>query len=287
MKGFIACALSAADRASGLKLRSPLHIALSYDEEIGCIGVRSLIQDMQSWMLLPRLCIVGEPTSMCVGIGHKGKTAMKVTCTGHAAHSALAPRGLNAIYLASDLIQRLREVQASVQTSGAREAGYDIPYSTLHVGRIEGGLALNVVPERCQLEVEIRTVAAEQPASYLESIQGMAADIGRRSSRADAAGSISIEVTNEYPGLSVPADSPVVRFVGELAGEAARVHVAFGSEAGLFSRIGIPAVLCGPGSIEQAHRADEFVTADQLAKCDAMMQRLLDRLQRDTVGDVL
>jgi len=279
MKGFVACALTAMDRAARFPLRSPLHLALSYDEEIGCVGVRSLIQDMKSWTWRPTLCVVGEPTNMRVAVGHKGKTALKVKCSGQAAHSALAPNGVNAIHLASDLVQRVRAMQNAVEASGAREAGYDIPYSTIHVGRIQGGTALNIVPDLCELEVEIRHIAHDDPAYLVEQIRGYAAEIERQARRPNAAAGITIEITNDYPGLNTSETSSAVSFVNALTGNRQNIRVAFGSEAGLFDGVGIPTVLCGPGSIAQAHRADEYVTEDQLARCEAMMERLLQGLR--------
>jgi acetylornithine deacetylase len=278
MKGFIACALAAFDRAALLSLRTPLQLALSYDEEIGCVGVRSMIHDMASWPVRPKLCIVGEPTLMQVATGHKGKTAMRVACTGHSVHSALAPHGVNAIHLASDLVQRVRSLQVDIENSGARESGYDIPYSTLHVGIFRGGTALNIVPDRCDLELEIRTIAPDTPFQFVDAIRAHAAEIERQARRAHRDSGISIEITNEYPGLSVADDASIVEFVSELAGSSERIRVAYGSEAGLFTRIGIPTVLCGPGLIGHAHRADEYVTEEQISRCDAMMNRLLQTL---------
>lgn len=278
MKGFIACALTAFDRASGMPLRTPLQIALSYDEEIGCVGVRSMIHDMESWPIRPKLCIVGEPTLMQVAVGHKGKTAMRVECTGHSVHSALAPQGVNAIHLASDVIQLVRSLQSHIDETGAKENGYDIPYSTLHVGTIRGGTALNIVPDRCDVELEIRNIAHDDPAQFVDRIRQGAADIERRARRPDRTAGVSIEITNQYPGLRVTDDDGIVKFVSELAGSTAPVRVAFGSEAGLFTQIGIPTVLCGPGSISDAHHSDEFVTEEQLGLCDAMLDRLLCKL---------
>jgi acetylornithine deacetylase len=256
----------------------PLHLAFSYDEEVGCVGVRSLVQDMETWTLRPRLCIVGEPTMMKIAVGHKGKTALKVVCKGVASHSALAPRGLNAIHLASDFVQGVRALQTELQTSGPREAGYDIPYSTVHVGRIGGGTALNIVPDRCELEVEIRNIATDPAERIFAAIRAEAARIAANTCRPDATAQICVEITNEYPGLSTADSSSVVEYVARLTRDPDLVRVAFGSEAGLFSGIGIPTVLCGPGSITQAHRADEFVTKEQLARCEAMMSGLIETL---------
>ena len=163
MKGFVACALAAALRAARRRLRAPLHLALSYDEEVGCIGVRRLIDVLAEAPVRPAFCIVGEPTSMAVATGHKGKTALRATCVGREAHSALAPLAVNALHLGCDLVAAIRARQAEIAASGARDGDYDVPYTTLHVGRMSGGTALNIVPNRCEVEFEIRNLAADDP----------------------------------------------------------------------------------------------------------------------------
>jgi acetylornithine deacetylase len=274
MKGFIACALAAAERATRRALRSPLHLALSYDEEIGCVGVRSMIEAMRQWEVRPRLCIVGEPTMLRPAIAHKGNTALQAVCSGYAVHSALAPQGVNAIYLAADLIQRVRAMQREIERTGSRDADFDVPYTTLHVGLIRGGLARNIVPDHCELQLEIRNLPDESAQSLVDLMRTEAAKL-IDSPRAG----IELSVTNEYPGLSTPSDADIVALVSAASGERSRIKVAFGTEAGLFSsRLGIPCVVCGPGSISDAHRADEFVSLEQLARCDAMLDAVLETL---------
>jgi acetylornithine deacetylase len=278
MKGFIACALRAADRAAGMLLRAPLQLALSYDEEIGCIGVRSLVADMESWSHKPRFCIVGEPTLLRAAVGHKGKAALKAVCHGHAAHSANPDRGVNSIYLASDLIDRVRRRQSDISNGGARDTAYEVPYTTLHVGVIQGGTALNIVPARCEVELEIRNIIEDDPAVLIAALRADAGEIAN-AQRGVAGTGIDIEIMHEYPCLDTPGDAEVVEFVAMLTGHQERIKVGFGSEAGLFSgTLGIPTVVCGPGSIEQAHKPDEFLATDQLMRCDAMMDALLQRL---------
>jgi acetylornithine deacetylase len=278
MKGFLACALRAAARASTRPLWLPLQLAFSYDEEVGCLGVRSLIEDMAGWSHRAKFCIVGEPTLLRTAVGHKGKTALKVTCHGRAAHSAYPGQGVNAIHMASDLIDRLRRRQQSIEESGERDPAYEVPYTTLHVGTIQGGTALNIVPARCELEFEIRNLPAEDPAVLVGAIRADAAAIAD-SMHGDAATRIDLDLIQEYPGLETPPHSEVVELAAALTGHRERIKVGFGSEGGLFSaRLGIPTVVCGPGSIDQAHKADEFVAIDQLQRCDAMMDALLDRL---------
>ena len=278
MKGFLACALRAAERATARPLWLPLQLAFSYDEEVGCLGVRSLIDDMADWTHRPRFCIVGEPTQLRIAIGHKGKTALKATCHGRAAHSAAPAHGVNAIHMASELIDRIRRRQQGIEASGMRDPDYDVPYTTLHVGVIHGGSALNIVPAHCEIELEIRNLPADDPAALLIALRADA-DAVADSMRGDADTRIDLDLIHDYPGLETPAHSEVVELAAALTGNRECIKVAFGSEGGLFSdRLGIPTVVCGPGSIDQAHKADEFVAIDQLQRCDAMLDALLDRL---------
>lgn len=280
MKGFVASALTAAIEASKRDLTTPLHLALSYDEEIGCIGVRSLIDILKSAPFRPRFCIVGEPTSMAVATGHKGKTAARVCCTGKEAHSALAPTALNAIHLACDMISVIRELQAQIAQTAIRDEDYDIPYTTLHVGAISGGVALNIVPNASELRFEIRNLPEDDPDALMAQIRAAADDLLAPLRNRFPEAQIDIEITNTYPPLSTAKDADVVNFVQGLTRSNATIKVAFGTEGGLFARdLGIPTVICGPGSMAQGHKPDEFITLDQLAKCDAMLAALVNRLE--------
>jgi acetylornithine deacetylase len=243
------------------------------------VGVRSLIDDMATWAHRPQFCIVGEPTLLRPAIGHKGKTALAATCRGHAAHSATPARGVNAIYMATELIDKIRARQSAIEASGAHDPGYDVPYTTLHVGVVRGGTVLNIVPSHCDLEFEIRNLPEDDAGKIVAGFHADAAAITSSVSRNDVDVGIDLEVTNEYPPLDTPADSEVVALVVALTGQQERIKVGFGTEGGLFSeRLGVPTVVCGPGSIDQAHKPDEFIERDQLRRCDAMMDALLDRL---------
>ena len=279
MKGFVAAALRIAVRAGQTRLKTPLHLALSYDEEVGCIGVRSLIDMLATAPFRPRFCIVGEPTLMAVAVGHKGKTAYRVTCTGVEGHSALAPLALNAIHLAVDMIGALRGVQADV-AQGPQDAEYDVPYTTLHVGQIDGGTVLNIVPNTCTFAFEIRNLPEDDPAALLARLQAAAATILAPVREKFPQADIRIDLTNTYPPLGTAPDADVVHFVKSLTGANGTTKVAFGTEGGLFAaHLGIPTVICGPGSMAQGHRPDEFISLAQLDKCDAMLDALLLRLQ--------
>lgn len=279
MKGFVACALSAGIKASKIGLATPLHLAFSYDEEVGCLGVRSLIDLLQAAPHRPLLCIVGEPTGMQVATGHKGKIAARALCRGREGHSALAPLALNAIHLGCDLIAVLRKEQDRLAREGARDGDYDVPYTTVHVGRIDAGVALNIVPNLCQVDFEIRNVTDDDPQAILAGIRAEAARIAADASSLAQEAAIEIEVINSYPGLETPASSQAVAFVKSLTGANRTTKVAFGTEGGLFNRdLGTPTVVCGPGSMAQGHKPDEFVSVEQMRRCDEMLERLLERL---------
>ncbi|MBP0614223.1 acetylornithine deacetylase [Jiella mangrovi] len=278
MKGFVASAIAAALRASKRDLKTPLHLALSYDEEIGCIGVRDLVGILAKAPVKPLMCIVGEPTELKVATGHKGKGFYRATCRGREGHTALAPKAMNALHLAADFSKAVRDLQAEVARSGARDDDYDIPYTTLHVGRIAGGTSPNIVPNHAEVDFEIRYLAADDPDGLIGRLKDDAARIVAETGDGDAA--IAIETTRGYPGLDTGVDAEIVAFVKSLTGGNATIKVAFGTEGGLFSEAaGIPTVVCGPGSMDQGHRPDEFVSGQQLTRCDAMLDAIIDRLE--------
>ncbi|SAK93347.1 acetylornithine deacetylase [Caballeronia hypogeia] len=273
MKGFVACAVMAMLDASKRTLRKPLQLALSYDEEIGCVGVRRLIDVLENAPVRPGLCIVGEPTMMQIATGHKGKAAYRAICCGEEGHSALAPNYRNAIHVATDWIAAMRAAQTNLARHGAQDDGYEVPYSTIHVGTIHGGKALNIVPNECTLEFEIRTLANDHATTILDDIR-MHVVNGGGTALPD------IEEVNAYPGLDEQITSDAVRFLEALLpAETSKRKVAFGTEGGLFSsRLTVPTLVCGPGDIAVAHKPDEYVALAQLDACDEFLARLIDRL---------
>ena len=280
MKGFVASALACALKAADRPLKTPLHLAFSYDEEIGCVGVRSMIDMLDKAPVRPAMCIVGEPTNLTVATGHKGKTGLRADCRGREGHSALAPMAFNALHLGADLINVVRTMQAEFAANGARDADYDVPYTTLHVGKMNGGTALNIVPNQCQLDFEIRNIAQDDPAAIMDRLQGEVDRLNAAARREFPEAGIAIDVFNSYPGLNTSPDAAVVSFVKSLTGGNQTIKVAFGTEGGLFSsQLQIPTVVCGPGSMAQGHKPDEFIAAEQLARCDTMLERLLETLQ--------
>lgn len=281
MKGFVACAIEAALIAARRPLKSPLHLALSYDEEVGCLGVRSLIDLLAGAPHRPRFCIVGEPTLMQVATGHKGKTALRATCTGREGHSALAPMALNALHLAADFVTGLRAMQAEIAEKGAQDDDYDVPYTTVHAGILRGGVQVNIVPNQAVIDFEIRMLAEDAPAPLIARIKEMADAIAAPHRARFPEAAITVEELWNYPGLLTPPGAEVVRFVQSLTGANGTMKVAFGTEGGLFdARLGIPTVICGPGSMAQGHKPDEYVSLDQIERCRAMLAGLVARLEQ-------
>ncbi|WP_435257476.1 acetylornithine deacetylase [Thioclava sp. FR2] len=280
MKGFCAAAIAALVAASKRDLKTPLHLALSYDEEIGCMGVRSLVAMLKDAPVRPALCIVGEPTNMAVATGHKGKTALRATCQGREGHSALAPLALNALHLAADFIGVIRAEQASIAASGRRDGDYDVPYTTVHAGVMRGGVQVNIVPNQAVIDFEIRALAEDDPNEIIARLRDAAEAIVAPLRAEFPEAAIRIERLWDYPGLGTPSNAEVVNFVKGLTGANGTIKVAFGTEGGLFSQhLGIPTVICGPGSMAQGHKPDEFVSEEQMARCEAMLQALVDRLE--------
>ncbi|WP_439850189.1 acetylornithine deacetylase [Pseudomonas syringae] len=282
MKGFIALAIDAMLNAADMTLLRPLQLALSHDEEIGCVGVRRLLDVLHLAPVRPFLCVVGEPTLMQFAVGHKGKASYRTFCRGQEAHSSLAPRAVNAIHLASDFIAELRNSQKQIEQQGARDEGYDIPYSTVHIGRIDGGKALNIVPNLCTLEFEYRNLPGDNPDLLLEQLRERAEVLVREARQLSGVAAIEIEVMNEYPALETHPSVEAVRMLHAFAEPGTQhIKVSYGTEGGLFAgRLNVPVVVCGPGSIEQAHKPDEFIDESQMEAGERFLQSLLGSLKQ-------
>jgi acetylornithine deacetylase len=280
MKSFIAITLAMLPRFIERGLDTPLHLAFSYDEEIGCIGVRRLIEKLNDMPVKPAMCIVGEPTSMQVITGHKGKRSYNIHVRGFEAHSSLAPTGVNAIEFAARFIAKLRDIAERIQAEGPFDELYDVTHTTVHTGVISGGTQLNIVPKDCRFECEFRHIGAEDSDALEAEIRAYARDVLEPAMQAiQPSTGIDIECVNDMPGLEMNVDDEVVTFVKALAGRNDHAKVAFGTEAGLFKeRAGIPAVVCGPGSIDQAHKPNEFITLEQIQAGEIFMERLMDRV---------
>lgn len=287
MKGFVACALKAMQAASRRPLQRPLQLALSFDEEIGCVGVRHMLGAVTHHIRAPMLCIVGEPTLMRIGTGHKGKSAYRAVCCGQAGHSGLAPLFTNAIHMAADLVAALREMQHEIAETGPRDEGYAVPYTTVHVGTIQGGTALNIVPSECEVNFEIRNVLPDDPAEILQRVMQRLARRVQQEALDPAAPLPEVSLRNSYPSLHTAEDSEGVKLLSSLLpSDTPRTKVDYGSEGGLFQQRwqDTPVLVCGPGSITVAHKADEYVEASQLQACDRMLEGLVDFLCEPVEG---
>ena len=278
MKGFLAVCLALVPRMKAAALKVPLHLAISYDEEVGCTGVRPMLGEIPSLARIrPRGCFVGEPTSMDVVIGHKSKHSMRAIVRGKACHSALPSAGVNAVEAAADLIALVRAKARRLAASGARDAEHEVPFTTGLTTIVTGGTANNIVPERCEVEFEFRGISTDDPTALCQEIVAEArATIEPAMQAADPATGIDFVDVVAYPGLETPADAEIVRLAKRLSGRNGHFKAAYGTEAGLFQAIaGIPSVVIGPGSILQAHKPDEFVEIAQLDSCAAFIERLI------------
>jgi acetylornithine deacetylase len=281
MKGFIAVVLSLIPELVGRRLRTPIHLSFSHDEEIGCIGVRRLIGIIADRPNKPRFCIVGEPTGMQIGVGHKGKHTLRCHVHGHEAHSSLTHQGVNAIEAAAELVARLKEMARRKRDHGPFDPDFEPPYTSIHTGLIHGGTALNIVPRECTFDFEYRPLPGEDVAALTAELREFAATTLLPEMRAVQRDTdIVIEEVSAAPALSTAIDAEVTQLAAALTGANVTTKVAFGTEGGLFQAAGIPTVICGPGSIDQAHKPDEFVALDQIARCEAFLRRLIDRVSQ-------
>jgi acetylornithine deacetylase len=279
MKGFIASVLAAVPAFLERPLETPVHLAFSYDEEVGCLGVRPMLADLEKRPHRPRLCLIGEPTGLKPVLGHKGKLAMRCHVKGAACHSAYAPYGVNAIQYAARLVNRLEEIGETLAQPEHHDARFDPPFSTVQTGVIKGGRALNIVPSECEFDFEVRALPGFDAQTVSDKLQTYAENELLPKMRAVQRDTdIRLQALSAYPALATKADSEAAQLLALLTDAAEFGTVAFGTEGGLFEQAGIPTVVCGPGSMDQGHKPDEFVTLEQLARCDAMMVRLADHL---------
>ena len=275
MKGFVAEMLACADRASQMPLKEPLKLVLSYDEEVACRGIARIWDQLTPLLGAPRMAVIGEPTEMKVVLGHKGKRAYRARITGQAGHSALAPQFASALHAATDLVGVLRALQADLAVNGARDMDYGVPYSTVHVGCLSSGTALNIVPDTAEMLFEIRHLTNEDPEDLIQRIRAEADALCRA---AQGGNGITIEETSAYPGLATDPDTPAAQTLQSCAGTDF-AKVAFGTEAGFFARQNIPSLVCGPGSMDgQGHKPDEYIERSELARCAQTLSRLVETL---------
>ena len=276
MKGFVACCLAAVPDMLARKLKNPIHLALSYDEEVGCLGVRRIIDRLRDWPVKPAACFVGEPTCMQVVIGHKAKRSFKVVVHGRTCHSSLAPLGVNAVEYAARVVAKIRDVSDRLAKSGTRDTLYDVPFSTGHTGYLHGGTALNIVPDTATFEFEFRTIAADKSSDLVKEVIDYARDVLEPEMKAVAPeAGFDFQDRSEFAGLDTAENAEITLLAKQLSGRNSHSKVAYGTEGGLFSQAGIPTVVIGPGNIDQAHKADEFIKITELEKCGQFLDRLI------------
>ena len=277
MKGFIAVCLAMVPAFRTMHLRVPIHFAFSCDEEVGCRGVVPLVEHMRDHLKRPSAVIVGEPTSMQVVNAHKSAVRYGTEVHGHESHSALTDRGVNAVMVAAELISELNRVREDLIAEGDPTGRFDPPYSTVHVGVISGGTANNIVPRSCSFSWETRLLPTADKQQVPKRIAALARKLEPAMQAVAPGTGISTEKMTDVPGLAPEQDSAAENLALHCAHANSTHTVSYCTEAGHFQSIGIPAVVCGPGSIEQAHKPDEFIAVEQLRKCEAFMQRLAAR----------
>ena len=271
MKGFVAAVLTAVPALARLPLSRPIHIALSYDEEAGCRGVPSLIEKLPTLCAPPLGCIVGEPSGLVPVLRHKGKAAIRIVAEGISGHSSRPDLGANAIHALLPALQAVAAEAEAQRAGGPRDANFEPPYSTLQIGTIRGGEALNIIPSQCSAEIEARAIAGVDPLALLRpALEAVA-----------ACENLSAEVTAAYPPLALDEDHPLAALAACLSGNAPCPAVSYGTEAGLFEAAGVPSIVCGPGDIARAHRPEEYITRKELNDAHEMVLRLGRHLSQE------
>ncbi|MDS9469925.1 acetylornithine deacetylase [Paracoccus sp. MBLB3053] len=273
MKGFLACMLAMVPEFQAAGLRQPIHLAFSYDEEIGCRGVGHMIAAMPGLIAPPLACIVGEPSAMRPVLSHKGKRATSLVLTGRAAHSSRPEAGLNANYAGAEMLLAIRDLNARLAEDGPFDDRFSPPHSTVVAGVVRGGTAVNIIPERCEIAFEVRAIPADDPAAITAKVIRRAQDLVPNRALA-----VSHSELSAYPALPPSECAELADLLARLTGNIPLQSVSYGTEAGLFQAAGIPAIICGPGEIDRAHRPDEFITPGELAECCAMLRGLAQHL---------
>jgi acetylornithine deacetylase len=278
MKSFIGVCLALAPEFLARDIVTPLHFAFSHDEEIGCVGVRSLIDSLVARPIKPSAVIIGEPTEMKVVRAHKGKLSYRCHVRGFEAHSSLSHIGVNAVEAAAEAVAYLKTMARRHRDQGPFDPELVPPYTTVHTGTIHGGTALNIVPRDCSFEFEFRHLPEDDPEALLDELRRhIAKHIEPEMHAARPGTGFEFEAMSHIPGLSTDEDADIVQLAKALTGQNTTAKVAFGTEAGLFQGGGMPAVVCGPGSIDQAHKPDEFIAKEQIDQCEAFLRKLFER----------
>ncbi|MBL8708180.1 MAG: acetylornithine deacetylase [Rhodospirillaceae bacterium] len=275
MKGFVGVVLAAVPELAKRQLTTPVHLLFSYDEEVGCLGVRRALEVIKEFPVKPKGCVIGEPTSMKVAIAHKGKKSLRCHVHGLECHSSLAPKGVNAVEYAAEVIGYLKRMGRRFAKEGPFDPDYDVAHTTVHTGIVRGGTALNIVPKDCSFDFEFRYLPVQNPDDLVAEVKRFAEEQLAAEMRAISGETgFSWEPISAFPGLDTAEDAEITVIAKALTQANDTIKIAFGTEGGLIQEIDIPTVICGPGSIEQAHKPNEWVALDQIAQCEAFLQRL-------------
>ena len=281
MKSFVGVILSRLEQLTAAKLREPVHLAFSYDEEVGCVGAIDLVKAITDAELAPRGCVVGEPSSMRVIRGHKSMNVFRVDFHGVAAHSSLTPEGVNAIAYASEFVAFVHAVAAEFRSEGPFDEAYVVPYTTVTANTFTGGIAVNTIPAEASVQFEFRSLGSVDREALIARFRAEAERLGRAMAAQNADAGVDFTVEAEAPGCETPHDAAIVTLAANWGGVATDDKVTYGTEAGLFSEAGIPTVVCGPGDIAQAHAPDEFIELEQIAACESFIDALIVDLSAD------
>jgi acetylornithine deacetylase len=279
MKGFVAACLAAVPALQARRLRKPLHLFITYDEEVGCFGAQRLITDLEESGLKPSLCIVGEPSGMQPILAHKGKLNLRVGVRGKPGHSSQPAKGVNAVHAAAEAITYVAAEARRFAIEGPFEEGFDPPHTTIHVGTVQGGTILNIIPEWAEFVMEWRNIPADDCRQEVDRLRDHVARAIEPAMRAVSPDTgFSFELLVDMPGMSLPPDHELVALTRQLTGSNSTGKVSYGTEGGFYQAAGIPTIICGPGHIAQAHQPDEWIAESELAACDAFIRKLADRL---------
>lgn len=281
MKGFIAVVLALVPELSEARLTRPIHLGFTYDEEIGCFGGQVLARRLDQWAVRPQWCVVGEPTGMSVVSGHKGKLSVDCHVHGAEGHSAYIDKGVNAVEIGSEIVSRLRSMQRRIQSEGPHDATFNPPFTTIHTGHMQGGIARNIIPRDCRFEFEIRNLPDQDPLQLLDEVRTYIGDTllpEMREVSPDCG--VDLEIQSNIPGLSPSEGGELLSIALHLTGTNAPGRISFTTEAGLYQGVEIPTIVCGPGYIDQAHRPNEFVALQQLARCENFLRDIVAAQER-------
>lgn len=280
MKSFLVQSIHAVEQLRQRKLKLPVHLAFTYDEEVGCGGAERLMQALKTaGHVMPKCAVIGEPTGFQVFSLHKGFNVARATVTGVEGHSGKPDLGVNATYPAAQIIQKLMEVEAERKQHRSMEQFFQFPFTTVNVGLLNGGTAINIIPNRCEVLFEYRTMPAEDPAYVYRQVEGYISEVLRpQLKKRDPRADITLEMITRLPPMKAPPGAEIERVALELTSHPFSLAAPYYTEGAIYNEAGIPTIICGPGDIDQAHRPNEFITREQMDKGPPFLAKLIERV---------